>query len=368
MISTILAYIITAVIFFYILRWLLRLVFHIVFSPAVIFAAIGTAAIVGIAVLITRRREAVRNTVQADGPQNDGREASFEEDVAPFAPMQSVEPLTVEDPVPSVPVSSEAYVPFAPSQSAEPLAVEDFVPSVPVQPLKNHLHYSEQFDHQQKKKTPPTALSDDFLEQIRYDEAIWRREQIKQASLDPPEEVVPNFVDCPACGKLISTKALFCPHCGCSVKQAPPTATPSSPVGSFLHIAGLDLQKGTFCSLSRSPEFISMNAPSRSFHLSQDSIHDVFVIPYSKLISLSNDVYTNEQISQSVKDTLKTTIEISSKKRFIQPHTRFMLITYTGEDEVDHVITFQLNDGNAKAAQQFASQYAEQAEHDDVFL
>ncbi len=421
MLATILAYIATAVIFFYILRWLLRLLFDIVFSPVVIFAAVGTAIIVAVVVLIRRRREAAEvaedtapepivpaatpsypDLSEVDNEPEDEHDYLDLSDITglPFKFMIDGNEYSMENiddvqnwPVFTTPfsVNEQEYHINTYFRFCEEKYRENGRPDIadalkeragemewdPVQGifLRRFVPdlYHEEFEaraaayqqHRAKASTMPDA---EFLEQVRYDEAIWRREQMKQASMNPPEEVASNLVDCPVCGKLISTKAVFCPHCGCPVRQAPPANTPPSLIGSFLHIAGLDLQKGTFCSLSCSPEFISMNAPFRSFHLSQDSIHDVSVIPYSELLTLAESIYPNEQISQSAKDTLKTTIDISSKKRFIQPHTKFLLITYTGEDDEGHIITFQLNDGNAKAAQRLASQYAEQAESQDVFL
>ncbi len=124
--------------------------------------------------------------------------------------------------------------------------------------------------------------------------------------------------------------------------------------GSFLHIAGLPLQIGTFCKVSHFSDYLEIFSPTHRHYLAVEKISNIVVLSYKDLKKLYDKLVAADATNAAFK-TLCKAIDISSKKKHLPTQTKFLLFTYRDSKAEPQSIIFQLNDGNLQDALKFTS-------------
>lgn len=124
--------------------------------------------------------------------------------------------------------------------------------------------------------------------------------------------------------------------------------------GSFLHIAGLPLLIGTFCTVSHFSDHLYISSPKHRHTLSLDKILDVSILSYKDVLALHKQLLDSAASSPAFQ-ALDETVKVSAKKKYLTPHTKFLVFSYSSSADAHSAIIFQLNDDNSLDAQKFVT-------------
>lgn len=124
--------------------------------------------------------------------------------------------------------------------------------------------------------------------------------------------------------------------------------------GSFLHIAGLPLLIGTFCTVSHFSDHLYISSPRHRHTLSLDKILDVSIISYKDILTLYKRLLDSAASSPAFQ-ALDETVRVSAKKKYLTAHTKFLVFSYSSSADAHSAIIFQLNDDNLRDAQKFVT-------------